>query len=95
VLALALIAGPDGRDPFVVPVPLGDPAGVALDGLRVAWFLDNGIAPPDDEVVGAVHDAMRALAGAGARCVERRPAGVERTEPLFMQVITRLEGGAG
>lgn len=94
-LALRVLAGPDGRDPLLAPVPLADPAAVDLRGLRVAWFLDNGIAPPDDDVAAAAQSAVRALADAGARGVERRPAGVERTEPLFMQVITFLDGGAG
>jgi amidase len=92
--ALALLSGPDGRDPFVAPVGLGDPAAVELRRLRVALFFDNGLATPDDAVVAAVRDAARALAGAGARVEEVRPPGVERTEPLFMQVFL-LDGGAG
>lgn len=93
-VALRLLAGPDGRDPFVAPVPLGDPAAIDVAELRVAFFLDNGLAAPDPAVADAVHDAARALADAGARVVERRPPGVERTEPLFMHVIL-LDGGPG
>lgn len=93
-LALRLLAGPDGRDPFVVPVPLGDPAQVDVAGLRVAWFTDNGIAPSDADVAAAVRDAVRVLADAGAKTTEHRPAGIERTEPLFMQTMMLLEGGA-
>jgi amidase len=93
-LALALIAGPDGRDPFLAPVPLGDPAQVDVAGLRVAFFLDNGLAAPDAPVAEAVREAARALAAAGARVEERRPPAVERTEPLFMRVIL-IDGGAG
>lgn len=94
-LALRLLSGPDGRDPLLAPVPLGASDAVDVRRLRVAWFVDNGIAPPDDDVAGAVCDAVRALADAGARTTERRPPGVERTEPLFMNVILRLEGAAG
>jgi amidase len=94
-LALRLVAGPDGRDPFVVPVPLRDPAAVDVSQLRVAWFLDNGIARADDDVAAAVRDALRVLTDAGARAREQRPPGVERTEPLFMQTMMLLEGGAG
>jgi amidase len=93
-LALGLLAGPDGRDPFLAPVPLADPASVSLRGLRVAWFLDNGFASPDAPIVAAVETAVRVLGDAGARIVERMPSGVERTEPLFMQVFL-LDGGAG
>lgn len=93
-LALGVLAGPDARDPFLAPVPLGDPASVSIRGLRVAWFLDNGIVPPDAAVVAAVEAAVRVLADAGARITERRPVGVDRTEPLFMQAVL-LDGGAG
>jgi amidase len=93
-LALPILAGPDARDPFVAPVPLGDPAAVALRGLRVALFFDNGLCPPDAPVAAAVADAARALAAAGASVAETRPPWVERTEPLFMHVIL-LDGGPG
>jgi amidase len=92
-LALGLIAGPDGRDPSLAPVPLRDPAAVELAGLRVVWFLDNGLVAPDDDVAAAVRDAVRALSEAGVRAREHRPPGVERTEPLFMQAMMLLEGG--
>jgi len=62
-LALPLICGPDGRDPMVVPVALGDPAAVELSALRVAWYADNGIVAPDPEirrVVAAAAEALRA-----------------------------------
>jgi amidase len=93
-LALGLLAGPDGRDPFLAPVPLADPASVSLRGLRVAWFLDNGLVSPDVPIAAAVEAAVRVLGRAGARIAERRPPGIERTEPLFMQAIL-LDGGAG
>jgi amidase len=93
-LALAVVAGADPGDPFVVPAPQGDPARVAVAGLRVAWFADNGIAAADAAVVAAVRDAADALAAAGAAVVERRPDAVARTEPLFAQVFL-LDGGPG
>lgn len=93
-LALGVLAGPDGRDPFLAPVPLGDPASVSMRGLRVAWFLDNGFVAPDAPVAAAVEDAVRVLTDAGARVTQQRPAGVDRTEPLFAQVIL-LDAGAG
>jgi len=63
VLALPIICGPDGRDPNVVPVALGDPAAIDVSRLRVAWYADNGIVAPDDEiqrVVDATAQALRA-----------------------------------
>jgi amidase len=91
-LALALIAGPDECDPFLAPVPLGDPAAVSLDGLRVAVFTDNGISGADAAVVDAVHAAGKALAEAGSRVVGYCPPTVARTEPLFMTVFV-IDGG--
>ena len=91
-LALRLIAGPDGCDPFVAPVPLGDPTGVELSGLRVALLVDNGIAKPDPAVEAAVRAAAGALAEAGARVEERRLPGIEETLDLFMRVVV-IDGG--
>jgi amidase len=71
VLVLPVIAGPDGRDPHVQPVALGNPADVRIEGLRVALFTDNGVRTPTAETQAAVEAAGRALAAAGA-LVERR-----------------------
>ena len=57
--ALPLIAGPDGLDAGVAPVPLGDPDAVDMSSLRVGVM--GG---------GPAGGAARALAGAGATVVE-------------------------
>jgi amidase len=93
VLALPLLAGPDGCDPFTVAAPLGDPAEARLDGLRVAVLLDNGVAAPDAPVAAAARAAADSLARAGAKVAECRPPGVEESFTLFMAVMT-LDGGA-
>ena len=92
-LALPLLAGPDGRDPFVAPVPLGDPARVEIRRLRVALSTDNGIAKPDPAVEAAVRAAAAVLAEGGARIEERRPPAIEETQDLFARVFL-LDGGA-
>lgn len=91
-LALALLAGPDRRDPFIAPVPLRDPAAVSLAGLRVTLLADNGIARPDPAVAAAAHAAADVLAAAGARVVDGRPPGIEETAELFPAVLL-LDGG--
>jgi amidase len=91
-LALRLLAGPDGRDPFVAPVPLADPQAVSLAGLRVALLADNGIATPDPALAAAARAAADALAAAGARVAEQRPPGVAQTQELFPAVLL-LDGG--
>jgi amidase len=65
-LLLAIVAGPDGRDGGVAPVPLGDPAGVELRGMRVALQTDNGLDVPTPETLAALSTAAEVLASAGA-----------------------------
>jgi amidase len=60
-LALPIICGPDGRDPAVVPVALGDPGAIDVARLRVAWYADNDIVTPDAEIQRVVSEAAQAL----------------------------------
>ncbi|HEY8438079.1 MAG TPA: amidase [Candidatus Limnocylindrales bacterium] len=62
-LLLPILAGPDGEDPHVAPVPLGDPATVDVAGLRVAAFTDNGVRTPTPETIATVADAAAAPLG--------------------------------
>ena len=71
-LLLRIVAGPDGRDGGVAPVPLGDPRGVELRDLRVAVQMDNGLDSPTPETVTAVTTAAEALGAAGATVEEAR-----------------------
>ena len=61
VLALPIICGPDGRDPAVVPVAIGDPAEVDLSKLRIAWYTDNGILAAADEIQRVVAETAGQL----------------------------------
>ena len=67
---LRTIAGPDGRDPLVGDVQLGDPAEVSLSGLRVLVSEHSSLRPVSKELVAARERAAAALAEVGAR-VER------------------------
>src|SRR3989454_93701 len=78
-LILPIIAGIDWRDPAIVPMPLGDPKAISIQGLRVAMHTDNGIMAPTPETAAAVRAAAVALAEAGARGEEDRPAMLEGT----------------
>jgi len=86
VLTLPIIAGPDWRDPGVVPMPLGDPMGVDLKGLHAAFYTHNGVVPPTPETVGTVRAAARALADAGVSVEEDRPAEVEGAVGLWLEL---------
>jgi len=93
-LLLPILAGPDGVDYAMAPVPLRDPRTVAIRGLRVALHTDNGVlkASPDTERV--VRAAARALEDAGALVEEARPPGVEQSIGLFLGLVG-ADGGAG
>jgi amidase len=90
-LILPLIAGVDGIDPAIVPMPLAEPQDVDLQRLRVAVHTDNGIKTPTPEIMAAVRTAAQALAEAGLTVTEDRPAALPRTFELSRQ----LSGGDG
>jgi amidase len=69
---LGIIAGPDGIDPHVVPVALGDPSTVSLAGLRVG-SLEPQRPSTTAETVGAVESAVDALRRAGRAGSDRDP----------------------
>jgi len=74
-LLLGVLAGPDGRDGGVAPVPPGDPAAVRVEGLRVAVHTGAGSPGPTPETTATVTAAAEALASAGAAVEKARPPG--------------------
>ena len=68
-LALSVIAGPDGVDPYAVPVPApsAEALGGPLEGTRVGWCVEGPFSPLADDVRDAVADAASALSDAGCR----------------------------
>lgn len=94
-LILRVIAGPDGRDPFVAPMPLRDSSAVAIRGLRVGWHADNGIFTPTPEIQAVTAAAARALAEAGALTTEIVPAPLPKSlEALLPLFVWNADGGA-
>ena len=90
---LSVIAGPDWRDPGIVPAPLHDPADVDVTSLRVAMHTDNGIFSPTAETAEAVRAAARCLADAGVHLEEEVPDPIARHEDLFGRLFN-ADGGA-
>ena len=76
VLAWPVLAGPDGVDSGVVPMPLLDIASVDPRRLRVAVFADDGIVTPDSVTAQAVDSAAQALAAAGVAVQTAVPPGL-------------------
>ena len=86
-LVLPVIAGPDGEDPYVPPVPLGHPDAVDVAALRVVAFSDNGIRTPTAETIATVEAAAAALAGAGARVEWQVPPGLDEAWDAWDRLI--------
>ncbi len=72
LIALRVLAGPDGIDSGVVPVPVPKRT-PKLEGLRVAWYTDDGMVKASPPVAAAVRAAARVLAAAGCTVSEERP----------------------
>jgi len=82
-LALRVLAGPDGIDSGVVPVPL--PKRVPkLAGLRVAWYAADGMAKPTPAITATVKAAAKALGSAGCVVTEERPPWLGEAYQLTM-----------
>ena len=94
ILTLPIIAGVDGRDPAIVPVPLGNPSAVDLKSLRVSFHTDNGILSPTPETVEVVRTTAKVLSDAGMAVEEGRPEDIEHSYDLFLGLFG-ADGGAG
>jgi fatty acid amide hydrolase 2 len=91
---LKAIAGPDGRDPGCVELPLGDPAEVDIDGLEVLVTDDASIVPLRGEVRAARDRAAEALAGAGARVRQVSLRSLRRVLDLYLTALGRGSGAS-
>lgn len=81
-LAFPILAGEDGWDSAVVPMPVCDPAEVTIRRLRVAWYGDDGLTSPTAEITAAVRAAADSLGQAGASLEEARPACLADSRPI-------------
>ena len=93
-LILPIISGPDWDDPHIVPMPLGNPSDVDISGLRVAFYTDNGLRVPTDEIVAAVRSAANALEDAGCLVEEDLPRAIPDNPDINNQ-LSQGDGQAG
>jgi amidase len=70
-IALRVLAGPDGIDSGIVPVKAW--TAPRLDGMRVAWYADDGMSRPTPAIAATVKAAARALGAVGCSVTEERP----------------------
>lgn len=92
-LTLPLLAGPDHVDPAIVPLPLGDPADVGIDALRIGFFTSTETAPVEEPVQAAVRAAVRTLESAGATVEEIPTPWFEEAFDVGVGLF-RADGGA-
>jgi amidase len=90
-LVLRVVAGPDGRDGGLVPIPLGDHAAVELRGLRVALQAENEHTTATAETLHALERAAAALRAAGATVEDARHP--EGGHALTLEVWRSYGGG--
>jgi amidase len=93
-LAMGVLAGPDGRDPWAAPVPLDDAGQVDITGLRVAVYTDDGVSPATPETVAAVEGAALALEKAGASVEATRLPVAHQAVELYTGILGG-DGGSG
>lgn len=89
---LPIISGPDGKDPYIHPVPLYGSASVDVKQLRVGYFTDNSVVTPIPEIIQAVKNAVDAVSKRVTSVEEKVPQGLERTEPIW-RGIAGADGG--
>ena len=78
------------------PAPAGSgnrasslPEGIAtLHGLRVGWYVNDGVVPVSDETRAAIASAARVLGDAGLEVRAARPPGVARGSALWIELFS-------
>jgi amidase len=87
ITILPVIAGSDHVDPYIYNLPIGDPKQVDISTLRFAYYTDNGIQTPAQDIIQSVQSVAEELAQSGYSIKEARPNAVEQTLDLFFQVV--------
>ena len=86
-LGLSIMSGPDLRDPYATPAPLGSMDDIDLGSLRVATYLDDGISPPADGVAAVVEAAAQAVAEVACVVEHNAPGCLGRTMELLWESV--------
>jgi len=73
-------------------MPVRDPDEVSLSGMRIAFYTDNGLRSPSQEIMDAVKAAAEVLGNAGATLVETTPPTLRRADE-FLDSHRGADGG--
>ena len=89
-LAMQVLAAPgqEHLDPSIPPVPWRDPASVSVDGLRIAYYTDDGFITPAPALRRAVDEAAAALRDRGAHVEMFTPPDVVGAMQLFFSLLS-------
>jgi amidase len=87
ITGFSIMAGPDGIDPHIPPVPLFDPHHVAIKDLKIAFYTDDGYATPTPETQKCIKYAAQALKDFVKEVDENRPSGLSKTFPLLWETL--------
>ncbi len=79
---------PNEIDVQAVPAPLGDPAAVRVEGLRIGTWTDDGFFPASPALRRAVSDAADALRQRGAHVEPFTPPDITQAVRLFFNLVT-------
>ncbi len=91
-LYLPIIAGPDWRDPRIVPAPLGHPDDVPTKDLRLAFYIDGGLYPPVDDLGQTVEAVAQHFAKQGFSIKSDAPAALPQAATLYPQMLFANRG---
>ncbi len=95
-LILSVIAGPDGIDPYALPIPLQPTSSVNLADLKIAWYTDNGIVAADDEVSACIKAAADFLTDRVSVMKQDCPETMKSTyEVMWETFMLGADGGRG
>jgi amidase len=87
VTIVPLLAGFDGRDPAAIDAPVADFSPTDLRELRMAFYVDNGIALADADVSRVLYAAAGSLASEVMRVEEDQPGCLEQAYDLEMKLL--------
>jgi fatty acid amide hydrolase 2 len=86
---LRILAGPDGEDKACEPMPIGDPAAVALDGRVLVNVVDNGSLSVSPDLREGQARAVSALQARGMRVRQGRFHGLKRQFEIWSAMMGR------
>ncbi len=87
-----ILAGPTPLSSEVLPIPLGDPATVAMQGLRVLHVTTNGVSTVHPSLIRAQDRAASALEAAGARVERVKIPGLAKSVLYWAALLSEAGG---